>query len=261
MPNNKRLRKSFWRIEAERFRRFEIGVLNDALLIISVSPEDEEVLRGEGVSRLVRIPPPMALPEPINPPQVKRDVCKALFLCMLHAAVNRESSFLFTDEIWPLVNSEARARVKVIFAGGRPDKEARRRAAECGIHIHAPLSDAEARALYAEADIFVSPIKTGTGIKTKTQEAMANAKPMIGFPNSFRGVPAENGKHAFIVTSNEEFARKFEALIGDAELRRRIGTAARNFIEANFNPKTLGQQLIDAYAEAVSGVRQRRAAS
>ena len=149
--------------------------------------------------------------------------------------------------------------MKVIFAGGRPDEEARRRAAECGIQVHAPLSDDEARQLYAEADLFISPIKTGTGIKTKTQEAMANAKPMIGFPNSFRGVPAENGKHAFIVNSNEEFARQFESLIADPELRRRVGESARDFIEVNFNPQTLGQQLINAYAEAVSGAQQRRA--
>ena len=151
--------------------------------------------------------------------------------------------------------------MKVTFAGGRPDEEARHRAAECGIHIHAPLSDDEARRLYAEADIFISPIKTGTGIKTKTQEAMANAKPMVGFPNSFRGVPAENGKHAFIVTSNEEFARQLEALIADPELRRRVGKFARDFIEVTFNPKTLGQQLINAYSEAASDAQQRRAAS
>jgi glycosyltransferase involved in cell wall biosynthesis len=169
---------------------------------------------------------------------------------MLHAKVNRESSFLFTDEIWPLVNAETRARVKVIFAGGRPDEEARRRAAECGIHVHAPLSDEEARRLYAAANIFISPIKTGTGIKTKTQEAMANGKPIIGFRNSFRGVPVENGVHALIADSNEDFARLFEKLVNDEAMRRRLGEAAREFIRQNFNPATLGSQLVNAYSHA-----------
>ncbi|HYY42713.1 MAG TPA: glycosyltransferase, partial [Pyrinomonadaceae bacterium] len=82
LPDSKRLRKSLWRLEAERFRRFEIGVLNDALVTISVSREDEEVLRREGVKRIVMIPPPMALPPPA-PPRADADVCHALFLCML----------------------------------------------------------------------------------------------------------------------------------------------------------------------------------
>jgi polysaccharide biosynthesis protein PslH len=249
------LRKSLWRIEVERFRRLETGILNKALACIAVSPEDEAVLRREGVSNVVMIPPPMALPPQTPSTRPDEEKCNALFLCMLHAMVNRESSFLFTDEILPLVSEQARAGVNIVFAGGQPDQGARDRAAECGIEMHAPLSDEEARILYQDADIFLSPIKTGTGIKTKTLEAMANGKPIIGFPNSFRGVPAEDGKHAMIVESNEDFARGFEKLIADTHLRKQMGAAAREFIGEVFNPESLGQRLIDAYQKALDNSR------
>jgi glycosyltransferase involved in cell wall biosynthesis len=250
MPADKKFRKIIWRLETERFRQFELGVFNSALVTIAVSTEDEAVLRREGVSRLIMIPPPMKVPEQVSIAGTEQTGCTALFLCMLHAMVNRESSFLFTDEIWPRISEQVRAQVKVIFAGGKPDEGARRRAQECGIRIEAPLSDEEARKLYAEADIFLSPIKTGTGIKTKTLEAMANGKPIIGFRNSFRGVPVENGKHALIADSNEEFALLFEKQVTDPALRHRLGEAARDFISDNFNPKTLGPDLIAAYASA-----------
>jgi len=257
MPAGKRLRKTIWRLEAERFRQFELGVFNNALVTIAVSTEDEAVLRREGVSRLIRIPPPMKVPEQAPIARVEKKACTALFLCMLHAMVNRESSFIFTDEIWPRISEDVRAQVKVVFAGGQPDEGARRRAAECGIRIEAPLSDEQARKLYAEADIFVSPIKTGTGIKTKTLEAMANGKPVIGFRNSFRGVPVENGKHALVADSNEEFALLFEKLVTDPALRHRIGKAARDFISENFNPKILGPRLIAAYSRAAELVPEK----
>lgn len=250
MPDEKKLRKTLWRVEAERFRQFEVSVFNNALLTVTVSAEDQEVLRREGVSRLVRIPPPMTVPERLLSAPEDKKGCTALFLCMLHAMVNRESSFIFTDEIWPMVSEDVRAQVKVVFAGGKPDEDARQRAEECGIRIEAPLSDEQARKLYAEADIFLSPIKTGTGIKTKTLEAMANGKPIIGFRNSFRGVPVENGKHALIADSNEEFARLFEKLVTEPALRQRLGEAARDFISEKFNPKSLGPQLIAAYSSA-----------
>jgi glycosyltransferase involved in cell wall biosynthesis len=188
----------------------------------------------------------MTIPVQTHSAREEKEVCTALFLCMLHAYVNRDSSFIFTDEIWPQVSEEVRARVKVIFAGGRPDEGARQRAAECGIEIRAPLSDDEARRLYAEADIFLSPIKTGTGIKTKTLEAMANGKPIIGFRNSFRGV----------ADSNEEFAQLFETLVNDEAMRRRLGEAAREFIREKFNPATLGSQLLNAYSQAAEMGRQ-----
>ena len=260
MPGGKKLRQTLWRLEAERFRRFEVDVLNNALVTIALSAEDEAVWRREGVSRLVRIPPPMTVPElPLAAPEEKK-VCTALFLCMLHAMVNRESSFIFTDEIWPLVSEDVRAQVEVVFAGGRPDEGARLRAKECGIRIEAPLSDEQARKLYGEADIFLSPIKTGTGIKTKTLEAMANGKPIIGFSNSFRGVPVVNGKHALVADSNEEFARLFEKLVADPALRQRLGKAARDFISENFNPKILGPRLIAAYSSAAELVPGKVAA-
>lgn len=250
IPDDKKFRKTLWRLEAERFRQFEVGIFNKALVTIAVSAEDEAVLRREGVTRLVKIPPPMTVPEQSQVESADNKTCTALFLCMLHAMVNRESSFLFTDEIWPKVSEQVRASVQVVFAGGNPDEGARQRARECGIRMEAPLSDEQARKLYAEADIFLSPIKTGTGIKTKTLEAMANGKPIVGFRNSFRGVPVENGKHALIADSNEEFARLFEKLVTDPTLRRQLGNAAREFINENFNPKTLGQQLIAAYSAA-----------
>jgi len=257
LPDEKRLRKTLWGVEADRFRRFEVSVLKNALLTIALSREDEEVWRREGVSRLVMIPPPMTVPEQSLSAPMEKKVCTALFLCMLHAMVNRESSFIFTDEIWPMVSEDVRAQVKVVFAGGRPDEGARRRAAECGIRIEAPLSDEQARKLYAEADIFLSPIKTGTGIKTKTLEAMANGKPIVGFRNSFRGVPVENGKHALVADSNEEFARLFEKLVADPALRQRLGEAARDFIRENFNPKILGPHLIAAYLSAAEMYQKR----
>jgi glycosyltransferase involved in cell wall biosynthesis len=260
LPDEKKLRKSLWRLEAERFRQFELGVFNSALVTIAVSAEDEGVLRREGVFRLVKIPPPMTVPERAVSAPEENKVCTALFLCMLHAYVNRDSSFIFTDEIWPEVSEQVRVNVKVVFAGGRPDEGARRRAAECGIRIEAPLSDEQARKLYAEADIFLSPIKTGTGIKTKTLEAMANGKPIIGFRNSFRGVPVENGKHALIADSNEEFARLFEKLVTDPALRHRLGEAARDFISENFNPEILGPRLIAAYSSAAELVAGKVAA-
>jgi polysaccharide biosynthesis protein PslH len=260
LPPGDKLRKSFWRKQADRFRGFEAETLNGATTVITLSAEDEAVLRIEGVSNIVTIPPPREV-EPEATSIVREKTCTALFMGRLDMPVNREAFFLFANEVWPHLKPEAHARVKTVFAGGFPDEQVRHRAVECSIEIHAPLSDTEARQLFADADIFLSPVVSGTGIKIKTLDAMAHGKPIIGFPGAFRGVPVDHGVHALIATSAKEFAQLFEGLIRDPVRQREIGLAAREFVSLNFDPGTLAKRLLEVYsqtAESYSGrVKQR----
>lgn len=232
----------YWREQARRFRRFEAEVLNAARAAVVLSREDEELLRACGVRNLVTIPPP----RPVEPENGASDEPLAVFIGRLDMAPNREAFFLFANEIWPSI----RKRVRVVFAGGFPDAEVRRRADECGIELIAPLSDADAARLFAEARVFLSPVRSGTGIKIKTLDAMAYGKPMIGFRGAFRGVPVEHGVHAMIAESPADFARLFDELIDAAPRRRAIGIAARELLRMRFDGAMLGERLRDVYANA-----------
>ena len=256
LPTRDRLRKSYWRKEAERFRRFEAATLGAATTVVAVSAEDEAVLRGEGVTNIVTIPPPREVEPELT--SAANAPCMALFTGRLDMAVNREAFFLFADKIWPHMRAESRPHVRVVFAGGFPDAQMRRHASGCGIEIHAPLSDDEARLFFAEADIFLAPVASGTGIKIKTLEAMAHGKPMIGFRGAFRGVPVEHGVNALITDSPEEFARLFQELISDPARRREIGAQAREFVHLNFNPDTLGARLVSVYSQTTERYAQKR---
>ena len=260
LPSGDKVRKAYWRRQARRFQRFECATLSAARAVVTVSAEDEAILRDEGVLNTVTIPPPREV-EPVAPRSSEREAtCKALFIGRLDMPVNREAFFLFADKVWPLVSDECRAGVKIVFAGGYPDEEVRRRASELGFEIHAPLSDAEARRLFAEDGIFLSPVKSGTGIKIKTLEAMAHGKPIVGFPEAFRGVPVENNKHAFIADSANDFARLLERLVFDSALRSEIGISAREFIRVKFDPAALGARLMGVYSQVSESTMRQRSA-
>jgi glycosyltransferase involved in cell wall biosynthesis len=240
------LRKAFWRMQANRLRTLEVTTLRDAGAVVTLSVEDEAVLRREGVGDIVTIPPPCSVPisAPVSDPS---DRSLAVFIGRLDDDVNREAFFLFAREVWPRVCASARARAQVVFAGGFPDDEVRRCAAECGLEIHAPLTDDDADRLRDEADIVLLPIPSGTGIKVKTLNAMAHGKAAIGFANAFRGIPVTGGVDALIADSPADFARLFETLIDNRARREAIGTAARELIRVNFDPKSLATRLIDVY--------------
>lgn len=252
LPPRDRLRRRYWHVQAKRFRSVEAETLAAAKCVVTLSTEDEVILRNLGVQNIVTIPPPRSI-ELLDPTRAGTQF--ALFLGRLDMAPNREAFLLFADEIWPLICEEVKNRARIVFAGGIAGDDIRRRAVECGIEIRGPLSDAEAARLYAEADLFLSPVRSGTGIKIKTLDAMAHGKPMIGFRGTFRGVPVENGVQAMIAETPADFARLFEQLIDDQPRRRAIGSAARDFIRRHFDSAILGQRLVNVYA-AVAGMRK-----
>lgn len=255
LPPADKLRKAFWRTQAQRFRRFEAATLAAAPTVVTVSAEDEAVLRGEGISNVITIPPPIHVKSPA--PVVETDhPCLASFMGRLDMPVNREAFFVLADKVWPKVSSECRRRVKIVCAGGFPDEQVRAKASECNIEIRAPLSDTEADKLFAATSIFLSPVVSGTGIKIKTLQAMAQAKPIIGFAGAFRGVPVQHGVHALIAKSPEDFARLLEELVLDQKSRSEIGAAAREFVRVNFDPARLAARLMSVYSETAESYAQ-----
>jgi polysaccharide biosynthesis protein PslH len=248
LPPTARLRRRYWRAQARRFRSFEAETLKAARAVVTLSAEDEVILGACGVQNIVTIPPPRSFETHDWITDVTHEQPLALFIGRLDVAPNREAFFLFANEVWPRVREESKTRVRVLFAGGFPDDDVRRRAAECGIEVRAPLSDADATRLFHEAGLFLSPVTSGTGIKVKTLDAMAHGKAMIGFRTAFRGVTVESGLHAMIADTPEDFARMFEQLIDDGPRRRAIGAAARDLIRTNFDPTILGARLAQVYA-------------
>ncbi|MEA2336277.1 MAG: polysaccharide biosynthesis protein PslH, partial [Thermoanaerobaculia bacterium] len=258
LPPTAWLRKKYWLAQSKRFRRVEAEMLSAAQVAVTLSAEDEAVLHECGVRNIVTIPPPRVVEAAA--PSIASVPPLALFVGRLEMTPNREGFFEFANDVWPLVSSGARKNVRVVFAGGIAGDDIRRCAAECGIEIHSPLSDAEAARLFAEAAWFLSPVRSGTGIKIKTLDAMAHGKAMLGFRGAFRGVPAQSGVHAMVADSPAELARLFEQLIDDEPRRRAIGLAAQELIRTDFAPALLGKRLADVYSRIVKPMLKKESA-
>ena len=259
-PSDK-LRRAFWQRQAERFRRFEAHVLSRASLVVCLSKEDEAALREQGVTNIETIPPPRALaPDRATTRRESKERCVALFVGRLDMPVNREAFFLFVDQIWPTIPERLKARCSVIFAGGFPDQELRTRAATDAIELRAPLSDSQANELFDRADLFFSPVQSGTGIKIKTIEALAQGKAMVGFINAFRGVPVTSGCEALVADSASEFATMMEQLVANPTLREELGKNAQRLIQTNFDPAVLGTRLLEVYEQVTNNARTRNQA-
>ncbi|NEQ54913.1 MAG: glycosyltransferase family 4 protein [Leptolyngbya sp. SIO3F4] len=95
--------------------------------------------------------------------------------------------------------------------------------------------------------VYVYPQKSGSGLQTKVQQAMALGLPIVGFSRAFAGLHITNGIHGFECTSYKEMADRLIQLLNDASLRESIGMAASSHVEKNFSVQKVGTNILSLY--------------
>ena len=85
-------------------------------------------------------------------------------------------------------------------------------------------------------------------------EAQACGLPIVAFRSG--GIPSMicEGETGLLIAENdvEQMIEKLEVLIQDPELRKRMGTAARSFVEKNFSLRSIHRTWEEVYAERKS---------
>jgi hypothetical protein len=91
------------------------------------------------------------------------------------------------------------------------------------------------QAAYASARFMICPVFGGTGQQIKIVEAMANGLAVVALAGAARSSPVEHGMNGFVAQDAEEFAEYTIQLWKDVALCRRLGSAARETIIADYS--------------------------
>ncbi len=114
------------------------------------------------------------------------------------------------------------------------------------------LTEEELAAMYGCADVFVLPsIQEGQGIVLL--EASASEKPVVAFNIGGVNEVVINGETGLLASrgSVDELTEALQKLLGDADLRRRMGSAGRRFVVENFTWDVCAQKMLEVYREAL----------
>jgi glycosyltransferase involved in cell wall biosynthesis len=105
---------------------------------------------------------------------------------------------------------------------------------------------------YSQAEVFVNTSET-EGICFSFLEAMAFKLPIVAWDVGGNSGVIENEKTGFIVPFKdiENFSTKLSKLLGDKNLRKKMGNAAYIKLQKEFNIETNVQKLLKVYKEAL----------
>lgn len=145
---------------------------------------------------------------------------------------------------------ETAPRLKALVVGDGPERETFERLLPDGVFAGYLQGEDLARA-YASSDMFFNPSVTET-FGQVTLEAMASGLPCIGAAAAGSRSLIKNGDTGFVVEPvTDSFAQKIAELGSDADMRRRMGEAARKRSE-QFCWDAVLSELVSHYHEAVA---------
>jgi hypothetical protein len=225
-------------------RTLETALLNHFRLVIVFADEDKEYLQSMNVTTEIAVSP---FPYPVdsrceNPNQLLPTDWRheIVFLGSSEHSPNLEGFDWFLSEVYPSLNahlamSSASLSLTVV---GKWSEVHQARYSGYPISFLGHVSDL-CRVLRGR--VTISPIRAGSGIRTKLLSAAMSASPIVTTSLGCEGIGFVNGRDCLIGDSSYEFASHLQSILSsEVDYRRFLAANAYNHVLTTFSPDAVG---------------------
>ena len=219
-----------YRLEFRRLRSYEATVFDyfDGRTIISDA--DRKLIQHPEKQLIEVVPNGIDVAFFSRNRNIKETVEKPktiLFTGNMSYPPNVDAAVQLVEHVLPKITTP---HVHVIIAGTEPETRVKQLASD-GVEITGWIPDI--RNAYAAADVFVAPLRIGTGQQNKILEAMSMELPCVTTQHVLRGFPKESDENPpmLIADSAEGIAAEIDALLGNPERCLQTGQLSRAWVE------------------------------
>lgn len=182
------LKRALLRLAATKSRRREAASFAALDLLIVFSEKDASLARGLSPGTRVEVVHPGLGPtSPLHrAPHAAEPI--VLFTGAMNRPENWRGVLWFLDEIWPAVLAAVPSARFVIAGAKPPEALVARVAATARAELTGFVDSLEP--YYAEASVFVAPLRAGAGVKFKTVDALLRGVPVVSTEVGAEGIDA-----------------------------------------------------------------------
>lgn len=209
---------------------------NDEKIIKEMNPEIKTSVITAGVDTSY-----------FHPIKIKEEEFSIISVASMDWLPNIEAIEWFCKEILPLVKNEIQA-IKFYVVGINPPNSIKD-LADNNVIVTGYLEDV--REYIAKCQVFVVPLKTGSGIRIKILNSLAMGKAIVSTSIGCEGIDVTNGKDIYIADDKEEFAKKIIYLLKNKNERRKLGREGIKLIKEKYQWEKIAEQIETKYAEII----------
>ena len=218
-------------LEASRLATYEAAAFGWFRHHTIISDQDRQLIPHANRERITIVPNGIALdyfqPQPLAP-----KTHDLLFCGNMGYHPNVDAACWLAEEILPLVQ-QRHPGASLLVAGTSPAPRVQALARRPGVTVSGWLPDI--RTAYAQARVFVAPMRVGTGLQNKLLEAMAMQLPCVTTPlanNALRGTP---GRHLLVADGAPALAEALASLLADGAGAARLAATGRTFVAETYD--------------------------
>ena len=151
-------------------------------------------------------------------------------------APNVDAACFLVNEVMPLV-WEYCPSATVLIAGADPKPAVRALASKAQKPEKVTVSGRmpDIREAYVASQVFVAPMRIGSGLQNKLLEAMAMQKPCVTTSLANAALGATSGDQLFVGDSKEDLAYWICLLLGTEDVRTRIAQEGYRFVRERYS--------------------------
>jgi len=170
---------------------------------------------------------------------------------------NLDAVLWFGRQVLPLIQTqEPTVRFQIVGMNPHPRLDELR--ANPAIEITGAVPDAQT--YIQAATVYIIPMRVGGGTRFKALEAMACGKAIVSTRLGIEGIDVAHERELLLADTAEDFAAAVLRLLRDGqqggELTRRLGVAARSFVESHYDWAHITPRLEQAYQTALRRKQQ-----
>lgn len=224
------------------YRWLELSWSKSFLATVVCSEDERRYLAERGCPNVVVVPNAVndqatasdeaAARRPRRTPQPP---LRMAFLGNLGHLPNLDAIDYFVKEVFPLLRD---AYPSIVFDVVGPSAEPTLQARYAG-HVRFRGFVADLGAALADYDVFVAPIRFGSGTRVKLLDAMACGIPIVTTRVGAEGLPVRDGDHLLFGDTAPAFAERVLAIKRQPSLGERLAENARQLVDREFRSATI----------------------
>jgi glycosyltransferase involved in cell wall biosynthesis len=226
------IRAAYASLEARKVRDWEKTACTRASAVLVCSRHDQMAFR-EFAGDVPVIVIPNVIDDRSYVPAYKDDGYTILYAGGMDWLPNRDAVEYFIRTIFPLLRERAPEARFVVAGRGPSPKFLKQFAAVPGVEFTGTVADM--RPVLAKAAVCVVPLRMGSGTRLKILEAAAMGKAVVSTSIGAEGLEFVNGEHILLADEPTEFAAAVANLMADTQRRRKLGHAARKWLEDQYS--------------------------
>jgi polysaccharide biosynthesis protein PslH len=235
-------------IQAHRIARFERDICQSVDCVVAVSEEDAAALRlFRSGARIYVVPNGIfADSYTIDQQRLALGDNVLVFTGKMDYRPNVDAMLWFTDEVLPLIRQQMED-VRLYIVGQKPHPTLEALREQPNIEITGWVADVQP--FLQAADVYIAPLRMGSGTRLKILEAMAAGCAIVATPTAAAGLDSEVRESLLLREDAANFASAVIKLLNDPDHRAALGSAAQAFAHRRYDWSALIPCLLSAYKE------------